>query len=57
MLFQDFGKVAAKLEQFLSDWSDGSDESDSDEDAPKKGLPEKTKRKLLDRPWMTAVAP
>ena len=47
-LFQDFGKVAAPLEKFLSDWSAPSDESDEDEDAPKKGLSDKKIRKLLD---------
>jgi len=52
-LFQDFDRVAAPLEKFLTDWSDLSDPSDlSDEpnDAPttKKGLPEKKKKKLLD---------
>jgi type I restriction enzyme M protein len=47
-LFQHFAKVAAPLEKFLTDWSDPSDESDEDEDTPKKGLPEKKKKKLLD---------
>jgi len=41
-------KVAAKVEAFLSDWSDPSDTSDEDDDAPKKSLPEKKLRKLLD---------
>ena len=47
-LFQHFAKVAVPLETFLSDWSDPSDESDDEEDTPKKGLPEKKKKKILD---------
>lgn len=48
-LFQNFTDVAAPLEKFLSEWSDDADASDDDdEDAPKKGLPEKKRKKLLD---------
>ncbi|MCU0772647.1 MAG: type I restriction-modification system subunit M [Verrucomicrobia bacterium] len=46
-LFENFASVREALEKLLADWSDASDPSDDDE-APKKGLPEKTKRKLLD---------
>jgi type I restriction enzyme M protein len=47
-LFQDFGVVAAAVEQRLADW--GADEEDEDEEgsSTKKGLPEKKKKKLLD---------
>jgi type I restriction enzyme M protein len=48
-LFEKPAAVREALEKILSDWSDPSDESDgSDDEAPKKGLPEKTKKKLLD---------
>ena len=53
-LFTDFGAVAAKVEAFLSDWSDKSDVSDPSDDADEKpkGLPENKRRKLLDpRSW------
>ena len=54
-IFTNFTKISAALEKCLADW--GSDEyegeSDDDEEAsPKKGLPEKKKKKLLDaRTW------
>ena len=51
-LFTDFGIVAKQVEARLDSWeeeSDGDgDEADGDAAASKKGLPEKTKRKLLD---------
>jgi len=51
-LFTDFGTLAKKVEARLDSWeaeSDGDgDEADGDAVASKKGLPEKTKRKLLD---------
>jgi type I restriction enzyme M protein len=47
-LFRDFSSIEEKVEKFLSDWSDPSDSSDGDDDAPKKGLPEKKLKKLLD---------
>jgi type I restriction enzyme M protein len=51
-LFQDFGKQASAAEKFLADWADPADSSDEDEDAPKKSLPEKKLKKLLDpRTW------
>ena len=53
-LFNDFGAVTAKVEAFLSDWSDKSDTSDLSDDADEqpRGLPEKKRRKLLDpRSW------
>jgi type I restriction enzyme M protein len=48
-LFADFASVADALEQRLAEW--GSDDEDADDDeggAPKKGLPEKKRKKLLD---------
>jgi type I restriction enzyme M protein len=46
-LTEDFPKVRKALEARLSEW--GSDEDDDDEESsPKKGLPEKIKKKLLD---------
>ena len=49
-LYDDFAKVKATLEKRLADWGagDGGDEDEGDEEAPKKGLPEKKKKKLLD---------
>ena len=46
-LFERFGSVRARLEQKLSEWSDGSEEDEGEEDPPK-GLPEKKRKKLLD---------
>jgi type I restriction enzyme M protein len=49
-LVEDFAAIAAALEKRLAEWSQ-SEESDSFEptdDAPRKTLPERTKRKLLD---------
>ncbi|MCW5805914.1 MAG: SAM-dependent DNA methyltransferase [Deltaproteobacteria bacterium] len=50
LLFDDFGKVKSALEKRLTEWGagDGGDEDDAEEEATKKGLPEKRKRKLLD---------
>ena len=48
-LFTDFASVSDALEQRLAEW--GSDDEDADDDeggAPKKGLPEKKRKKLLD---------
>ncbi len=47
-LFMDFYALAEDVEKFLSDWSDPSDEFDDAEEAPKKGLPDRKKKKLLD---------
>lgn len=48
-IFEKWAATLPALEKLLSDWSDPSDESDpSDDDMPKKSLPEKKKRKLLD---------
>ena len=49
-LFDDFAKVKAALEKRLAEWGagDGGDEDEGDEEATKKGLPEKKKKKLLD---------
>jgi type I restriction enzyme M protein len=46
-LFKDFEKIADAVGKYVSEWSDGADESD-DEDSPKQGLPEKKQKKLLD---------
>ena len=47
-LFQKFPKIADALEKRLDEWGADEEESDEEEGAKKKGLPEKTKRKLLD---------
>jgi type I restriction enzyme M protein len=49
-LFDDFAKLKAPLEKRLAEWGtgDAGDESESDEEAAKKGLPEKKTKKLLD---------
>jgi len=49
-LFEDFASVRPTLEQRLAEWGSADVESDdeSDDDAPKKGLSEKKKKKLLD---------
>lgn len=50
-LFTGFGAIAGAVDQFLSDWSDKSDDFDSTEaadDSGKKGLSEKKKKKLMD---------
>ncbi|QQS06122.1 MAG: SAM-dependent DNA methyltransferase [Fibrobacterota bacterium] len=46
-LFENFGKVRGKLEQKLSEWGDGADEDEGDDESPK-GLPEKKRKKILD---------
>jgi|GEM_PF-45782 len=46
-LFENFGKVRAKLEQKLSEWGSEEDGEEGDEESPK-GLPEKKRKKLLD---------
>jgi type I restriction enzyme M protein len=47
-LFEDFTSVRAAVEKRLTEWDDSDEEDDSGEAAPKKGLSEKTKKKLLD---------
>jgi type I restriction enzyme M protein len=47
-LFENFASVCEALEKRLTEWGGSGDEDDSEEDAPKKGLPEKKKKKLLD---------
>lgn len=47
-LFEKPAAVRVDLEKALADCSDGAEETDApDDDSPKKGLPEKTKYKLL----------
>jgi type I restriction enzyme M protein len=46
-LFEDFIKVGKEVEKRLADWGAGDDDGD-DEEAPRKGLSEKKKKKLLD---------
>jgi type I restriction enzyme M protein len=49
-LFTNFTKVYASLEKRLADWGSDNDEGDDNEGgSTKKGLPEKKKKKLLDR--------
>jgi type I restriction enzyme M protein len=48
-LFADFDKVADRLHKRLSDWgSEDDDEEEQEGEAPKKGLPDKKRKKLLD---------
>jgi hypothetical protein len=50
-LVENFPSIAETLEKRLADWSEASDSpdpSDSSDDPPKKTLPERTKRRLLD---------
>jgi type I restriction enzyme M protein len=48
-LYNDFARIAPALEQRLSDWSNDDDDSADDEGSgTPKGLPEKTRKKLLD---------
>jgi type I restriction enzyme M protein len=49
-LFEDFAKIAKPLEKALAEWGAAEDEeAEGDEEAaPKKGLSEKKKKKLLD---------
>jgi type I restriction enzyme M protein len=49
-LFTDFPRIKAALEKTLADWgTDDGDEDQAGEDgSPRKGLPEKKKKKLLD---------
>ena len=45
----DFPAIARMLEKRLAEWENDDDDDESEEGAPaKKGLPEKTKRRLLD---------
>jgi type I restriction enzyme M protein len=47
-LFNNFTSVRVALEKRLAEWGDGNEDEDTEESTPKRGLPEKTKRKLLD---------
>lgn len=47
-LHTDFAGIEAKLSVRLAEWGSEDNGDDEDEDAPKKTLPEKKKRKLLD---------
>lgn len=53
-LFEDFASIEKALEQRLAEWgsdSEGGEEAEGDE-APRRGLPEKKKKKLLEaRSW------
>lgn len=49
-LFTDFDSVAEALEKHVADWGTDSDEGDDEDSAgAKKGLPERKRKKLLDR--------
>ena len=48
-LFTNFDKTSAGLEKRLADWGSDEDEGDDEEGSTKKGLPEKKRKKLLDR--------
>jgi type I restriction enzyme M protein len=47
-LVKEWPRVQPALEKWLADWADESDESEESDESPKRGLPERTKRRLLD---------
>jgi type I restriction enzyme M protein len=47
-LFEKFPSVADKLEKLVTEWGADDDGDEAEDGAPKKGLPEKKKKKLLD---------
>ena len=47
-LVKEWPRVQPALEKRLAEWLDESDESEESDGAPKRGLPERTKRRLLD---------
>jgi type I restriction enzyme M protein len=49
-LFENFDRVRAALEERLAEWGNGDEDTGDDEEnaAPKKGLPDKKRKKLLD---------
>jgi type I restriction enzyme M protein len=47
-LFTQFAKISAALEKRLAEWGSDDDEDDAEGGSTKKGLPEKTRKKLLD---------
>ena len=47
-LFEKFLQIAPALENRLAAWDNDEDEDDEEGERPKKGLPEKKRRKLLD---------
>jgi type I restriction enzyme M protein len=48
-LFENFAKVSSALEQRVADWGGDEEPDEDDEGSAKTGLPEKKKKKLLDR--------
>ena len=49
-LYDDFGNVRAKVEKRLAEWgnTDADGEDEDEDEAPRKGIPENKKKKLLD---------
>ena len=47
-LYTDFAKVSAALDKRVADWGSDEDSDDEEGSSAKKGLPEKTRKKLLD---------
>jgi type I restriction enzyme M protein len=47
-LFEDFGSVRATLETRLAEWGGNDEDDDTEDGAPRKGLSEKKRKKLLD---------
>ena len=48
-IFANFAKISATIEKRLSEWgADDESEQSDDAESPKKGLPEKKKKKILD---------
>ncbi len=57
VLFENFHSVRAAVEKRLTEWGSSDEEDEGDVSAPKKGLPEKKKKKLLDaKTWERAAA-
>jgi type I restriction enzyme M protein len=48
-IFEDFDSIRGRMEEILNRWGDAGEEEETDEGEPrKKGLPDKTKKRLLD---------
>ena len=47
-LFTNFARIAAEVERRLADWGEDEEAGEDEDASPKKGIPEKKKKKLLD---------
>ena len=56
-LSDNFPKIRATLETRLNEWGTSEDDEDEEESSPKKGVPDKTRKKLLDeKTWKRDAA-